>query len=112
MSSQTIAVQYVIRHKRTGELMPQMKKGRGYSHWNPDNPKEILANIFIPRLCRDRKHASRIISMWAANPNGRYYVGRMSYYGDEDCGVDIKPDNRQKSDLEIVRVELVETPDQ
>lgn len=36
-----LGIYYVIRHKATGELMPELKRGRGYSWWNPALPMQL-----------------------------------------------------------------------
>lgn len=97
-------IYYVIRHIKTGELMPQMKRDRGYSHWNPDHPKEIN-RLGVPRLIDTRRRATKCIIQWCANPNGRRSVS-TSYYGEVDDIVDIKPDGRKREDLEVVEVKL------
>jgi hypothetical protein len=95
---------YVIRHIKTGELMPQMKRDRGYSHWNPDNPKEIN-KLGVPRLIDTRRRAVHCINQWAALPNAVKKFS-TSYYGEEKEDIDIKPDGRKKEDLEVVEVNL------
>ncbi len=90
---------YVIRHKATGELMPQMKRDRGYTHWNPDTT--ILTNCLpVPRLLTSVEQARRVIVQWAANPNMT-----VRYFEDGD-EVNIKPDGRKKGDLEVRKVHL------
>src|SRR5271155_6022156 len=44
---------YVIRHRATGELMPQPKNGRGYSHWNPGAGRTMTRSLGVPRLMKD-----------------------------------------------------------
>ena len=99
---------YVIRHKATGELMPQSRRDRGYSHWNPNNPEhEFGLRLGVPRLIDTRRRAVRCIYAWAANPNGRRSLSAPSYYtGEQDDIVDIKPDGRKAEDLEVVEVEI------
>lgn len=97
---------YVIRHKASGELMPQCKRS-GYSNWNPDKGLVPNTSLGVPRLLDSRRKAARCIVQWNSMPNAhnRYYVGSF----DDDGGYDIevKPDGRKKEDLEIVEVELV-----
>lgn len=102
-----LGIYYMIRHKASGEFMPQMKRGRGYSHWNPSNgelPKKITG---CPRLLPSRKSASRVIIQWNSMPNARY-SSYQSHGGDWDYGIDIKNDGRKKEDLEIVEVNIEE----
>ncbi|MEX0595467.1 MAG: hypothetical protein WD512_03125 [Candidatus Paceibacterota bacterium] len=94
-------IYYVIRHKATGELMHQCKRGKGYSWWNPSNPQsKIPVFLNIPRLFESSKQAQRAISQWKANPNGRRSISQ-SYSGEFDDIVDFKDDGRKKDDLEI-----------
>lgn len=84
--------------------MPQMKRDRGYSHWNPDKPKQIN-RLGVPRLIDSRRRAVQCIIQWAANPNGKRSI-TTSYYGEQDDIVDTEPDGRSRLDLEVVEVEL------
>jgi hypothetical protein len=95
-----LGIYYLIRHKATQEIMPQMKKGRGYTHWNPGNKDapELKGNAGIPRLIDTRRKAAACINQWVANPNAS---------NDMDGDIQIKLDNRKKEDLEVVEVELV-----
>lgn len=99
-------IYYMIRHKATGEFMPELKRTRGYSFWNPAkvNTLEILGKkvLGVPRLFSTRKRAHGSIVQWNANPNSR-----VGYSLDlEDDAVNIKPDGRSKEDLEIVEVDI------
>lgn len=100
---------YVIRHKATNELMPEMKRGRGYTHWNPsivsDKDKTVY-ELPTPRLIDTRRRAARIIIQWSVNPNA-YRGISTNYYGEQDDIIDIKPDGRTKDDLEIVEADLI-----
>ena len=99
----------MIRHKASGEFMPELKRTRGYSHWNPGANKSPDAKKFTgaPRLIPSRRNAIRMIAQWNANPNARY-AGYINSYGEDDYGVDTKPDGRTKDDLEVVAVDIVE----
>lgn len=95
---------YVIRHKATGELMPQMKRGRGYSSWNPTSADKVYAITNVPRIIFGLRTAKRIVSLWNSIPNGN-----MSWAQNSDGGhqyLDIKPDGRKKEDLEIVPIQI------
>lgn len=98
-----VEVHYAIRHKATGFLMPQMKKDRGYSHWNPDKPKELHASLGVPRLLQSRRQAVKCISGWAAFPNSKG-GGHYSYDGEWIEDIDMKDDGRKKEDLEVIEV--------
>jgi hypothetical protein len=96
-------IYYIIRHRATGEIMPQMKRGRGYTHWNPNNPNKDMGRIVelcTPRLLTSAKQARRCIDAWAMLPNAT-----NDYDGDLKIGPD---DGRKNEDLEIVGVELRE----
>lgn len=85
--------------------MPQARRGKGYTHWNPDNPnapKYMFTGV--PRLVDTRRRAAGIINRWNSYPNLSY---KLSYDGD-DYDLAIKDDKRKKEDLEIVEVELKE----
>lgn len=99
----------MIRHKATGEFMPQLKRGRGYSHWNPskDNTLDVFVRslVGVPRLLASRRQALKCISQWNAMPNSKQYYS-ISYEGVEDYSVDIKSDGRSKDDLEVIEVNI------
>lgn len=98
---------YVIRHKATGELMPQAKRNRGYSHWNPGNTEHKFdQTLGVPRLIDTRRKAAKCIVEWANLPNGRH-SSYQSYDGEWDETVDSKPDGRKREDLEIVEIDLI-----
>ena len=103
-------IYYLIRHKATGEFMPELKRGRGYSHWNPSSENGINPKRYTgaPRLLPSIRMAKQCISQWNACPNASFY-SKQSSFGDEDCGMDIKPDGRKKEDLEVVIVNIEET---
>ena len=50
-------IYYMIRHKASGEFMPIMKRGRGYTHWNPSNPEnnKIRMMTNCPRRSEERR---------------------------------------------------------
>jgi hypothetical protein len=86
--------------------MPQAKKDRGYSHWNPDNSEHKFEQALgVPRLIDTRRRAAHIIAQWTCFPNARG-VTTQGYEGDIDFDIDTKPDGRKKEDLEIVEVSL------
>jgi hypothetical protein len=96
-------IYYLIRHKSSGKYMPQAKKNRGYTHWNPsnqNNPVEFndgLVNaLSVPRLLPSKKMALACIVQWAFLPNAT-----TDYDGDIKLG---KDDGRKKEDLEVVEV--------
>lgn len=104
-------IYFLIRHKATSLFMPQAKRDRGYSHWNPAvNTKYIdggmKAALPVPRLIDTRARAARCITHWAINPNARN-TSRQSYDGEWDDLVVTKDDGRKKEDLEVVEVDIV-----
>ena len=91
--------------------MPELKRGRGYSHWNPGNKDEYSQVsqrklIGTPRIFPSRQAAHRSIVQWNALPNS-YNGYRSGPFGDDDYQIQIRDDGRKKEDLEIVEVELV-----
>lgn len=104
-----IGIYYVIRHKVTGELMPELKRTRGYSHWNPSKvvTSEHLKTKLLgtPRLISSRGKAHRCIAQWNALPNGREKINQIH----DDVELDYKPDGRSKDDLEVVEVRINDT---
>jgi hypothetical protein len=96
---------YAIRHKATKQLMPLMKRGKGYSHWNPSAVKyKIHSELNIPRLLESEKQAKKVITNWYYCPNGKniYWRDHESGYWEND--IEFKSDERKKDDLEIVKV--------
>jgi len=102
-------IYYMVRHKATGEFMPELKRTRGYSHWNPakvDTVETLGKKVLgVPRLFANRKKAHNTIVQWNACPNS-YVRGSHSYDGEWDEDLNVKPDGRTKEDLEIVEVNI------
>lgn len=105
----TINIYYIIRHKQTSELMPQMLRGRGYTHWNPNIPdrKKIVAELDIPRLMMSRKQAEKVIRHWVAMPNAQA-SGYQSSTNEWVDDISTKEDGRKADDLEILEITLKE----
>ena len=107
----SLGIYYVIRHKATDEIMPELKGTRGYSWWNPRNknseldPKKILG---VPRLLKSRKQAMQCITQWHTYPNSHMGFGPGDYPGAEEVDLKIKKDDRMREDLEVVEVLIVE----
>jgi len=104
-------IYYMIRHKATGEFMPELRRGRGYSHWNPakvDTASHFGRRKLIgtPRLFSSRGSAYRAIVQWNALPNS-YNGYRAGPFGSDEYETQIKPDGRSKDDLEVVEVNIV-----
>lgn len=99
-------IYYAIRHKATGELMPELKR-RGYSFWNPTTNSIPDTITGCPRLLKSQKQAERCIVQWACLPNARERQYQSGFYGDEiDIELTTKPDGRKKEDLEIIQVNI------
>ena len=101
---------YMVRHKATGEFMPELKRGRGYSHWNPS--KVDTANHFgrrkligVPRLFPSWSSAYRTIVQWNALPNS-YNGFRSGPFGSDEYEIQTTNDGRSKDDLEVVEVNI------
>ena len=103
-------VYYIIRHKSTGQIMPLMKRNRGYSHWNPSNKEnpsyKIYSELKVPRILESLQSAKKVINGWKDYPNGKNspMYDRESGYTEFD--LHFKDDGRNKEDLEIVKVTL------
>lgn len=108
-------IYYMIRHKATGEFMPELRRGRGYSHWNPSKVdtathlgrRKLLG---VPRLFPSRRTAWASIVQWNALPNA-YNGYKSGPFGTEEYDTQIEDDGRKKEDLEIVEVDIVEVND-
>lgn len=106
-------IYYLIRHKTTQEFMPQLERGRGYSHWNPAviptievfRPRKLLG---IPRLLPSRRVAARCIVQWVLNPNSYTGYRTSMIFGDDEPDLLSKDDGRKKEDLEIVEVVILD----
>jgi hypothetical protein len=103
----TLGVYYVIRHKATGEIMPQAQRNRGYSHWNPSKNNQFNQALDVPRLLSSRRKAHNCIRAWSANPNARQ-SSYQTYYGEWNDDLVIKDDGRKIEDLEVVKLILIE----
>lgn len=99
-------IYWVIRHKATGELMPQMAKDRGYTNWNPNTNKSPRQALGVPRLFDKLRSANISAKRWASMPNAhnRYYT---SSYGEDVDGIITRDDGRKLEDIEVVKVDLV-----
>ena len=101
---------YALRHVATGQIMPQMKRGRGYSHWNP---AKVLAETLysatnIPRLLTSLKQARKCRQLWSQYPNAATTKYETAMYGGGKVGDMLtKSDGRKLDDLEIVAVYVV-----
>lgn len=109
-------IYYLIRHKATGEYMPQLERGRGYSHWNPAavrtvdvfRPRKLIG---VPRLLPSRRTAAHCIANWNAYPNSYTRSNRGDGWNDDPELAVGKDDGRKKEDLEIVEVAIVDRVD-
>lgn len=104
----SMGIYYAIKHKTTGEFMPALEHNRGYSWWNPNNPRDPRLEkkiLGVPRILKSLRQAKQVISRWNAMPNASY-KGYINSRGEDDYGVDIEPDGRKKEDLEVVEIEL------
>lgn len=102
----------MIRHKATGEYMPELRRGRGYTHWNPAKHETAThlgrrKLMGVPRLFPSRGSAHRSIVQWNALPNS-YSGYRSGPFGSDEYEIRIGNDDRKKEDLEIVEVNIEE----
>jgi hypothetical protein len=103
-------IYYMIRHKATGEFMPELKRGRGYTHWNPgkvDTATHLGRRKLIgtPRLFNSLRHANASIVQWNALPNA-YNGYKSGPFGTDEYDTNITDDGRKKDDLEVVMVSI------
>ena len=96
--------------------MPELERGRGYSHWNPAkvNTAENFTRrklVGTPRLFPNRGSAARSIVQWNAVPNS-YNGYRQGPFGSDEPEIQIKDDGRKKEDLEVVEVDITEVTNQ
>jgi len=106
-------IYYMVRHKATGEFMPELRRGRGYTHWNPGKYETAThlgrkKLIGVPRLFPSRKSAIGTITQWNALPNA--YAGFRSSgpFGSDEYETNTTNDGRSKDDLEVVEVNIEE----
>jgi len=102
---------YVIRHKETGNYMPQ-KMFRtatgGYSFWEPTNAGGMGGVGFpaiIPRLFTNKQSAQTAITYWLKGN-----AEKMRDYDGEFEGLAYNPPviSRKREDLEVITVTLRE----
>lgn len=97
---------FALRHKASKTLMPLIRRGKGYTHWNPSKPIKFATRILnVPRLFESERVALKALNAWATMPNAEMR-GYTSYAGEDDYDFFTKEDGRTKDDLEIVPVEL------
>lgn len=102
---------YVIRHKPSGQFMPEaggkIRFRGGYTHWEPRDYADLPVDSIPPRLFTREQDAKTALTWWL---NGVASVsGGHDYFGeyDEQWHVDAKPE-RRREDMEIVKMKLVE----
>jgi ribosomal protein S19 len=97
---------YLIKHVASGEYMPQMKRGRGYSHWNPSKQSKMSVRTNVPRLLTSEAQAKRVITAWSVYPNASTIRFESGF---EQCDDFLtKPDGRKKEDLTVVKMRMEE----
>lgn len=85
-----------------------MRRGKGYSHWNPGIEGNIVdAAEDIPRIFPTKIRAKRAITAWVVFANSSY-KGYTNHLGEDDYDIQSKDDGRKKEDLEVVMVEMNE----
>lgn len=100
---------FMIRHKPTGEFMPELREGRGYSHWNPSKAGTTTylrtKTLGVPRLFPDSRKAKLAIIRWIELPNA-HHRKYQSANGDWVESVQTTNDGREIEDLEVVEVNI------
>ena len=98
---------YALRHVVSGTLMPEMRSGRGYSHWTPTESDGMPASALpTPRFLATRRAAINARGQWARGVVTVFKGNdRDGDYYEEFVVVDV---GRKVSDLEVVTFDLVE----
>lgn len=99
---------YALRHVASGTLMPEMRNGRGYSHWSPSEPDGMPASALpTPRFLATRRAAINARGQWA---RGVVRSVTKGGYLDGDSWEDLQVTDigRKVTDLEVVTFTLVE----
>ena len=93
-----------VRHKKTKEILPSTKYGKGSPFWNPTTNTTPRESIPVPRLFPNILSAKGFISAWAR--------GTYRYDKKQHILIVENRDGRRKEDLEIifVNIEVVEEP--
>lgn len=101
---------YAIRHKPTGDYMPQLNNQKGYSSTGP----MIAGGDLGPRLFISRRRAQMALNAWLRGEWIRVYTmhsDMMDYTSEDIDRMKIEPrPNRKKEDMEIVCFNLIEDP--
>lgn len=102
---------YVIRHKPTGEYMPQMvyKASGGWTSWSPG--PDSFPCMPMPRLFETREGAVRSCrcwakGVWAAEMEVAGGIDEPEYSYRGTPAPSVKVPERSLSDLEIIELEL------
>jgi hypothetical protein len=101
---------FALRHKATGQLMPEFENGRGYSHWTPTADLQNTGNdsgmTGTVRLFATYKGADNARVAWARGIHERSYTGpTLEDLGGDDY-VKARDVGRTKDDLEVVPMVL------
>ena len=101
---------YCIRHKASGELMPTLKNGRGYTYWNPlDSEWSDDCSTKTPRLFLTLEHAKGVVAKWAGYRRRVYPTRPLATFSElmQHTSV-VDPDFvvRKSSELEIIEIDL------
>lgn len=99
-------IYYAIMHEASGELMPVMKNGRGYTYWNPgSNLWDASCSTGTPRLFSTHKHAAGAVAKWAG-----YKLKVLRSLDGDQWGTHwvLSPDHipRSSKELKIITVDL------
>lgn len=89
---------YVLRHVRTGKVMPQSSGRGGYSYWQPEHRDSFGNATDTPRLFTSEASANRARSQWAA---GLRKVVQCGSDWDTWSKLTVTPCGRRADDLEI-----------
>lgn len=91
-------VYYAIRHKPTGNYLPQLRRRRGHTHTEPTP----LADA-VPRLHKTMRQAKVALWYWLKGKWHEEYSQPYYGFGQEYDGNEPKPcPERRRDDMEIV----------
>jgi hypothetical protein len=105
-------IKWAIRHKPTGNFMPQSNSKRhGYTH---DEPMQMVDSHWCPRLFGRKQDASTALTWWLKGETTMCYSGGhyQNVFGewDDDFGENwntYAPEvERKAEDMEVVQIKL------
>lgn len=106
MTKSLFQTHYIVKHKPTGEFLPQMQ---GSTYWQPDRP-DYKSDACV-RLFKSKRGADNFITAWV---KGQAFVARNTsgyrseFFDDAPLGIEYCPvPGRSRDQLEIYSVDIV-----